>query len=306
MMSDEQEKRISDSFQMPLLGLETRRIINVASVPQRSPFRYPGGKTWLVPYVRQWLTGYYKKPSEFIEPFAGGAIIGLTVAFDRLADHVTLVELDDSVAAVWKTIIKGDYKELANRILKFDLTPGNVDSVVASIASSTDEKAFQTIIKNRVNRGGILAPGAGRVKNGENGKGIKSRWYPETLYKRIMSIGKIRDRLTIIEGDGLDILESNATQTNTVFFIDPPYTAAGKKAGTRLYKFFNINHQRLFSISERLIGNFLMTYDDTPGVKDLAKGHGFKTALVPMKNTHHNQLFELLISCDLGWLERNL
>lgn len=29
--------------------------VNVASVPQRSPFRYPGGKTWLVPYVRDWL-----------------------------------------------------------------------------------------------------------------------------------------------------------------------------------------------------------------------------------------------------------
>jgi DNA adenine methylase len=29
------------------------KIVNVASVPQRSPFRYPGGKTWLVPIVRQ-------------------------------------------------------------------------------------------------------------------------------------------------------------------------------------------------------------------------------------------------------------
>jgi len=24
-------------------------IVNVAMVPQRSPFRYPGGKTWLIP-----------------------------------------------------------------------------------------------------------------------------------------------------------------------------------------------------------------------------------------------------------------
>lgn len=28
------------------------QIVNVASVPQRSPFRYPGGKTWLVPHIR--------------------------------------------------------------------------------------------------------------------------------------------------------------------------------------------------------------------------------------------------------------
>ena len=30
---------------------ERRRVVNVASVKQRSPFRYPGGKTWLVPEV---------------------------------------------------------------------------------------------------------------------------------------------------------------------------------------------------------------------------------------------------------------
>ena len=38
---------------------------NVSSVPQRSPLRYPGGKTWLVPHIRAWLSGLDSKP-----PFA--------------------------------------------------------------------------------------------------------------------------------------------------------------------------------------------------------------------------------------------
>ena len=33
--------------------MNTKSVINVASVPHRSPFRYPGGKTWLVPHVRR-------------------------------------------------------------------------------------------------------------------------------------------------------------------------------------------------------------------------------------------------------------
>ena len=37
-------------------------IVNVASVPQRSPFRYPGGKTWLVPRLRRWLSSLPSKP----------------------------------------------------------------------------------------------------------------------------------------------------------------------------------------------------------------------------------------------------
>src|SRR5438093_96976 len=96
-------------------------IVNVAMVPQRSPFRYPGGKTWLVPRIREWLASLLTPSTEFIEPFVGGGIIGLTVAFERLAQHVTMVELDDQVAAVWQTILNGDGQWLAERIATFDL-----------------------------------------------------------------------------------------------------------------------------------------------------------------------------------------
>jgi len=96
--------------------LEPDRPVNVASVPQRSPFRYPGGKTWLVPYLRRWLRVRPRKPARFVEPFAGGAIIGLTVAFEELAGHVTLVELDDDVASVWKVLLSRRGNELAERI----------------------------------------------------------------------------------------------------------------------------------------------------------------------------------------------
>ena len=72
-------------------------IVNVASVPQRSPFRYPGGKTWLVPHIRQWFGHMSTKPTHLIEPFAGGGIVGLTVAFESLAEHVTLVEMETTL-----------------------------------------------------------------------------------------------------------------------------------------------------------------------------------------------------------------
>ena len=72
-------------------------IVNVASIPQRSPFRYPGGKTWLVPRIRQWLASQPSRPAELIEPFAGGGIVSLTAAAEQLANHVTIVELDEDV-----------------------------------------------------------------------------------------------------------------------------------------------------------------------------------------------------------------
>ena len=70
-----------------MLAVQTRlpfslnTVVNVASVSQPSPFRYPGGKTWLIPQTSRWLMSLPVKPKLFIEPFAGGAITGLTVAF---------------------------------------------------------------------------------------------------------------------------------------------------------------------------------------------------------------------------------
>jgi DNA adenine methylase len=280
-------------------------IVNVASVPQRSPFRYPGGKTWLVPRIRQWLSSLKEKPVEFIEPFAGGGIVSLTVAAEQLASHVTMVELDSQVAAVWQTIIEDDGGAwLGNKIINFNLTslsPDALKEMVERKTHSIRERAFQTILKNRTYRGGILAAGSAPLKNGENGKGIASRWYAETLKKRILDIVALRESITFVEGDGIEAIRLNASRHHVVFYIDPPYTTAGKRAGRRLYTHSELDHEELFQLTSSIVGDFLMTYDDTQEVRDLAHKFGFDIELVAMKNTHHAEMKELLIGRNLDW-----
>ena len=296
-------------MQSALFGEEVVKVrndvVNVASVPQRSPFRYPGGKTWLVPRLRQWLKSQPSKPREFIEPFAGGAIASLTTAFEGCAEWVTMVERDEQVAAVWRVILQqpGGGEWLANRIIHFDLTPENAQKVLCKPEPTLRETAFRTLLKNRINHGGILAPGVGILKHGENGKGIKSRWYPETLQKRILAIVNQRDSIQFIEGDGMRVLAENVNQADAVFFIDPPYTLGkGKRAGTRLYAYNELDHEELFRIASTLKGDFLMTYDNAQSVLELAEKFGFDTKPVAMKNTHHAEMSELLIGRNLNWL----
>jgi len=290
---------MSKASQFSLSEAPLDRIINVASVRQLSPFRYPGGKTWLVPRIRLWRK---HQCSEFIEPFAGGGIISLTVAAENLAKQVIMVELDEQVAAVWKAIItENGAVSLADQIVSFNLTPESLHKELAKTPTSNLEKAFQTILKNRTYHGGILAAGSAPLRHGENGKGIKSRWYAETLRKRILEIAKLRDRITFIEGDGLEVIRQNAKRQDVAFFIDPPYTAAGKKAGRRLYTHPDLNHEYLFDLMDSVSGDFLMTYDNAYGVRRLATKHNFDTELVAMKNTHHAEMTELLIGRNLNW-----
>ena len=277
--------------------------VNVARVPHRSPFRYPGGKTWLVPDVRAWLHSRASRPDTFCEPFAGGGIVGLTVAFERLAERVVMVELDEQVAAVWLTILEeGGAQWLAGRITRYQPTAESVRELLSQPASDTRERAFQTIVKNRTFHGGILANGSSLTKNGENGKGIRSRWYPETLARRILAIGKIRQRIAFRHGDGMEHIQAGLDDEGSVWFLDPPYTASAKGAGSRLYTHSELDHERLFGLASRLRGDFMLTYDNAPRVREMAADHGFDLALVAMRNTHNATMAELVIGRDLDWL----
>jgi DNA adenine methylase len=287
-------------FDVPDAG-NIKSVVNVASVPQRSPFRYPGGKTWLIPTVRHWLK-QDKSARLLIEPFTGGGIVSLTAAFERLADHIVMVEKDDEIAAVWKVILNEKNKWLADKILSFDLTYDNIKAELEKPDKPLHEVAFCTILKNRVFHGGILAKGSGMIKNGENGKGIASRWYPKTLHDRIRAIEFIKNKIDFIEGDAFEVIEQNVNDTLAFFFIDTPYTIAGK----RLYNYFEVDHEKLFRLTAQIKGKFMLTYDDTEEIRRLAEKYEFKHRTVPMKTTHHWEKNEIIISDNFQWWKEGI
>ena len=144
-----------------------------------------------------------------------------------------------------------------------------------------------------------MAPGAGLVKRGENGRGLASRWYPETLKKRILNIVALKDHFSFVSGDGMQLLAEHADRKDALFFIDPPYTVAGR----RLYTHSDVDHRRLFQLADSLAGDFLMTYDDAIEVRWLAHRQRFQVREIAMKSTHHTRKLELLIGRDLSWLD---
>lgn len=272
-------------------------IVNVASVRHLSPFRYPGGKTWLVPRVTAALRGARPKPTLLVDPFLGGGSVPLAAIVEGHVEEAILCELDDDVAAVWQIVFSRDYRKLCAMISDFEIDRERVIEVLSHRPRNTLARAFQTIIRNRTFRGGILASGASLVKDGENGRGVASRWYPDTLVKRISLLQDFRDRITFIHGDGTDLLREQAANPGAFIFVDPPYTAGtGKRAGTRLYGHNDVDHEAIFATLERGRANFMMTYDDDIDVLNMARRNGFMLQYVQMKNTHHRCMNELLIT----------
>ena len=238
----EQIPEEESEIETPLLEVNTAPIsaspipaVNVASVPQRSPLRYPGGKTWLIPHVRFWLKQMEPRPKLLVEPFAGGGIVSLTAVMEALAERCMMVELDRDVAAFWHAALRHG-PELCKMVTDFRPTREAVDALFRRVPEDVLQHGFRTLVLNRTRRGGILAPGASLSRYGESGKGVASRWYPKTLVRRLSLIASHERHIGFCEADGMPILEVllDRLGSDCVLFVDPPYTIGGKRAGKRL------------------------------------------------------------------------
>ena len=78
----------------------------------------------------------------------------------------------------------------------------------------------------------------------------------------------------------------------------------GQWSGRRCpYTHYELDHEKLFQKCTALKGDFIMTYDNAPEVEELAKKYRLQAMPIPMKNTHHAKMKELVIGRNLGWME---
>ena len=270
---------------------------NVSSVPQRSPLRYPGGKTWLIPHVRMWLTLIEPRPRVLLEPFCGGAIVTLTAIMESLIERCIMADLDLDIADFWYAVLRHG-PAMQKMIMDFNPTSDAVVQLKFSDPLYVTDRGFRSLILNRTQRQGIIAPGSSHLRSGENGKGLFSRWYPETISRRIDNIYQVSSQIEFFHSDGVDLLSRWSCVKDAIAFIDPPYTAGGKSAGKRLYRHHKIDHENLFRILADGSIDFMMTYDHVPEIIDLVDQHGFSAIKVSMDRVHHALHPELVITRD--------
>ncbi len=226
--------------------------------------------------------------------------MSLTAVMEELVTSAVMVEIDRDVAAFWRSALEsGD--TLQELITAFEPAIERLRELEQDAPSSVLEHGFRTLVLNRTRRNGILAPGASFTHNGEGGRGLLSRRYPETLASRLAAIQEHSNKLIFLESDGLKVLPVllQGWGDRAAVFLDPPYTAkGGKRAGSRLYDHSNIDHVALFAMLADYNANFLMTYDAAPEIVDLIKQHDFNAVILFMKNGHHNQMREIVITSD--------
>ena len=137
-----------------------------------SPLRYPGGKKKLVNYFKEIVVKNDLCGGVYVEPFAGGASIALSLLIDGYVSKIIINDFDRSIYAFWHSIL--------NRTEEFckliEETPITIE-VWKKQKEIQKEKnrydllslGFSTFFLNRTNRSGILKAGVIGGLN-QNGK----------------------------------------------------------------------------------------------------------------------------------------
>ncbi len=235
-----------------------------------SPLRYPGGKTFLFPFFDDVIKTNGLKKVTYVEPFAGGAGAALALLLSGKVDRIVINDLDNAIFAFWKSVVFDSVKF----IKKIRSTPVTIREWRRQKAIYNDPKAglfnlgFATFFLNRTNTSGILNGGPiGGLKQQGKYK-IDARFNKEALIERIQKIAFYKDKISVFNKDGVNLIGEYLNKKNAFIYLDPPYFEKGASLYLNHYK--KEDHEAL---ARKLNGNpdafWLLTYDNKKEIKAL-------------------------------------
>ena len=230
-----------------------------------SPLRYPGGKARLALFFARVINAQDPVPTHYAEPYAGGAGAALRLLTDGVVEHIHLNDLNNGVAAFWRTATCPDGSRALIELIQD--TPVTIEQwhhqrAVYQASDSDDlTLGFATFFLNRTNRSGILdARPIGGLEQTGRWK-IDARYNKPALIQRLNAVATLGARIHVTQQDGLDFL---ATLTplgdDLLVYADPPYVEQG--GNLYLHAFNDDDHTRL---ADQLLAApypWLLTYDD--------------------------------------------
>jgi DNA adenine methylase len=224
-----------------------------------SPLRYPGGKGKLAAYVGRLIAAQPSRPNIYVEPYAGGAGVGLRLLFDEYVDEIVLNDLNPGVAAFWRTLFAEPDCLIARvRKCRLNVREWHRQRAIYDNGGSDEQLGFATLYLNRTNRSGILgARPIGGLRQTGRWK-LDARFDREMLSERIRRLATYATRVTVLEEDGAEVVARYLGTPGVFIYADPPYLSQGDDLYLNTLRWGD--HQRLANLLREAKGWFL-TYD---------------------------------------------
>ena len=250
----------------------------------KSPFRYPGAKSRIVPTLMQWIRPCMAGKETFLEPFVGGGSVLLHVAKEFPYCRLVVNDLDNGIYAFWKCMTSKPLTEALSSKIRATIPTVQEHERQKHLLDSSDivEAAFAALFLNRTSFSGILTSGpiGGRDAQSTTEWTVGCRYNAELLVDSIMSIHYgIGSRLSVLNKD-FQVVMRRYDRSTVGMYCDCPYYLKGNQ----LYRhgMSSEDHARLRDLLKHLKNaKFVASYDSVPEVRALYDG--FEVAEIPVK-----------------------
>lgn len=267
-----------------------------------SPLRYPGGKGRVSSFIEKVFEKNLLLDGCYVEPYAGGSAIALSLLFKEYASRVIINDIDRSIYAFWYAVINKT-ENLCRLIADTHVNLKNwkrCREVQKKKSQHTLlELGFSTFFLNRTNRSGIMNGGIiGGLKQLGPYK-IDARFNKKDLINRIQKIALYRQKIDLYNVDALQLLNkvSQSLPSKTLIYLDPPYYLKGRALYTNYY-----SHEDHVAVSNmiRNLGKhkWIVSYDNVDPIRDLYKEYRYISYSLAYSAAKHFRGSEVMFFCD--------
>lgn len=266
-----------------------------------SPLRYPGGKSRLSNFIRLVIQNSNLQNCTYIEPFAGGAGVALSLLLNGIVERIVINDLDKAIYSFWRAIKQEPFR----LIEKIEETPITIEEwykqkhIYMSSTKYSLDLAFATLFLNRTNRSGILTAGpiGGYAQSGE--WKLDVRFKKEALIDKIIMLSKHKSKIIVYNKDIISLINNYIPKfgSNVFIYFDPPYYNKGQQ----LYKNFLTpkDHQKIRNeIVENVNVPWIVTYDDVTEISNLYSTYMIKRFDLIYSAANKGMASELMIFSD--------
>lgn len=275
-----------------------------------SPLRYPGGKGKISAVFKNLIKENSLFDGTYIELYAGGAGVALSLLFNEYVSNIIINDLDFSIYSFWYSVIN-DTENLCKTI--FD-SPVNIDmwnkqKNIQKDIESFDilDIAFSTFFLNRTNYSGILQGGVIGGKNQQGKYKIDARYNRNELINRIQRIAEYSPKIKLTNFDAVTLIRKlkKRQSKKTLLYLDPPYYIKGQ--GLYLNYYHDKDHIEISNeIRDIDVSKWVITYDNVLFIKNLYKNYKNIPYSINYSAVNTGQGKEIIIFSDNIYIPKEL
>ena len=267
-----------------------------------SPLRYPGGKNKIAKFIKLVFEKNLLHDGYYVEPYAGGASVGLFLLMNEHASKIIINDFDRSIYAFWYSVLN-ETEQLCALIMETPINRRNWKKQKKIQKNKNNapllQLGFSTFFLNRTNRSVIIKGG---IIGGQKQSGayrMNARFNKIDLIERIKKIAAYKERISLYNLDACQLLIEieNQLPAETLIYFDPPYYVKGKGLYVNHYK-----HEDHVHVANMVNGlrnyKWIVSYDSKLAIKKLYRQNWQLTYSLRYSARNHNKGKEIMMFSD--------